>query len=41
MIIIVQGLVISFLYCFLNAEVQCAISVHWSRWQLVRQVGGA
>ena len=30
---------ISFLYCFLNAEVQAAISVHWSRWKLVRSVG--
>ena len=31
-----QGLVISFLYCFLNAEVQSAILVHWDRWKLVR-----
>ena len=28
-----QGLVISFLYCFLNAEVQSAILVHWTRWK--------
>ena len=34
-----QGLVISFLYCFLNAEVQSAILVHWDRWKLVRAVG--
>jgi len=34
-----QGLVISFLYCFLNAEVQGALNVHWSRWKLVRSVG--
>ena len=34
-----QGLVISFLYCFLNAEVQSAILVHWTRWKLVRAVG--
>ena len=30
---------ISFLYCFLNAEVQSAILVHWDRWKLVRAVG--
>ena len=30
---------ISFLYCFLNAEVQSAILVHWTRWKLVRAVG--
>ena len=34
-----QGAVISLPYCFLNAEVQAAIKLHWDRWWMVRTVG--
>ena len=34
-----QGLVISLPYCYLNTEVQSVVRNHYRRWQLIRTVG--
>merc|ERR1719468_458942 len=38
-LISLQGAIITLPYCFLNSEVRGVLSLHWSRWLLVRSVG--
>ena len=34
-----QGLVISLAFCYMNSEVQSIVQAHYTRWQLIREVG--